>query len=93
MDPDNIPFNPLIVRPTNLWKTQVLVNQLCGSPFCGKFDYVMLICPTFSHNKTLSLFAKRDPWLEVIIYKQHQVEFWLKVASCFCKGTHTHCTQ
>ena len=52
MDPDNIPFNALIVGPSNSGKTQFLMNQLCGA-FCGKFDYVVLICPTFEDNRTL----------------------------------------
>jgi len=37
MDPGNIPFNALIVGPTNSSKTQFLVNQLC-SPFCFLSD-------------------------------------------------------
>ena len=51
MDPGNIPFNTLIVGPTNSGKTQFLVNQLCG-PFNGKFNYIVLICPTFAYNRT-----------------------------------------
>ena len=49
MDPGKIPFNALIVGPTNSGKTQFLVKQLCG-PFNGKFDYIVLICPTFAYN-------------------------------------------
>ena len=78
----------LIVGPTNSGKTQFLVNQLCG-PFNGKFDYIMLICPTFEYNRTLQRFGESDPQLEVIICEQHQVKLWLKVASSFFEGTNT----
>ena len=86
MDSGNNPFNALIVGPTNSGKTQCLVNQLCG-PFNGKFDYVVLICPTFAYNRTLYRFAERDPRMNFIICKQ--VEIWLKLFSCSFQGTNT----
>ena len=88
MDPSKLPFNALIVGPTNSGKTQYLVNQLQGS-FRGKFDYIVLICPTFAHNKTLFRFAERDPRLFVFICEQHHVEAWLKLASGLFEGTNT----
>ena len=88
MDPGNIPCNALIVGPTNSGKTQFLVNQLCG-PFKGKFDYIVLICPTFAFNKTLYRFGERDPRLYVIICEQHQVEILLKLASFAFEGENT----
>ena len=88
MDHGNIPFNALIVGPTNSGKTQFLVSQLCG-PFNGKFDYIVLICPTFAYNRTLYRFGERDPRLYVIICEQHQVEIWLKLASFAFEGLKT----
>ena len=88
MDPGNIPFNALIVGPTNSGKTQFLVNQIHG-PFRGKFDYIVLICPTFAYNRTLYRFGERDPRLYVIICQQHHVEAWLKAASFAFEGTNT----
>ena len=64
------------------------MNQLSG-PFRGKFDYILLICPTFAHNRTLYRFAEKDPRLGVIICKQHQVETWLKLASFAFEGDNT----
>ena len=88
MDPGNIPSNALIVGPTNSGKTQFLVNQLCG-PFNGKFDHIVLICPTFAYDRTLYRFGERDLRLYVLICEQHQVEIWLKLASFAFEGTNT----
>ena len=88
MDPGNIPFNALIVGPTKSGKTRFLVNQLCR-PFCGKFNYVTLICPMFAYNKRLLCFTERDPRLFVIICEQHGVEFWLKGIRMYFQGVNT----
>ena len=88
MDPSNIPFNALIVGPTNSGKTKYLVDQIYG-PFRGKFDYIVLICPTFAYNKTYHRIGENDPRMFVIICKQHEVESWLKLVSHLFEGTNT----
>jgi len=88
MDPQNLPFNALIVGLTNSGKTRFFVNQPCGA-FRGWFDYIVLICPSFAHNRTLYRFAERDPRMYVIIFEQHHVEFFLKLASFSFEGTKT----
>ena len=60
MDPNNIPFNALIVGTTNSGKTKYVVDEL-RRPFLGKFDYIVLICPTFVYNKTYDGFVDKDP--------------------------------
>ena len=64
------------------------MNQLCGS-FNGRFDYVVLICPTFAYNRTLYRFAERDQCMYVIMCELHQVEEWLKVAIFSFQGANT----
>ena len=86
MDPNNIPFNALIVGPTNSGKTRFLVDQIYG-PFRGKFDYIVLICTTFAHNNTLHRIGENYPRMFVIICVQHEVEAWLKLVSMLFEGT------
>lgn len=79
MDPGNIPLNVLVVRPMNLGKLRFVVDQLYG-PVRGKFDYIVLICPTFVHKKIFERISKKDLHKFVMICEQHEVEMWLMVA-------------
>ena len=88
MDAGKIPFSAIIVGLITSGKTQFLVNLICG-PFNGKFDYIVLICPTIAYNRTLYHFGERDPRLYVIICEQHQVEAGLKFSSFAFEGTNT----
>ena len=88
MDPRKLPFNAPIVGPTNSGKTQYLVNQLRG-PFRGKFDYIVLFCPTFVKNKTYDHFVDKESHIFVIVCMQHDIESWLKLASYFFEKTNT----
>ena len=50
------------------------------------FDYIVSVCPTFAHNKTLHRFGPR---MFVIVCAQHEVEIWLKIVSWVFEGTKT----
>ena len=53
------PFHCIITGPTNCGKTRFLVDQLRGA-FRYVFEYIVLICPTYVHNKTYQGFAHGD---------------------------------
>ena len=88
MDPSKIPFNSLIVGPTDSGKSRVVVDQIY-CPFRGKFDYIVLICPTFAHNKTYDRIGENDPRMHVILCDQHEVEMWLKIVRWVFEGANT----
>ena len=52
-------FHCIITGPTNCGKTEYLVGKLRGS-FRRVFEYIILICPTYIHNKTYRGFARGD---------------------------------
>lgn len=85
MDPNNILFNALTVGPTNSGNTQFLVNKRRG-PFRCKSDYMVLICPTFVHNKTYDRFVDQDSRIFVIVFLQEEVELWLKLSGHFFRA-------
>ena len=58
-------------------------------PFRGKFDYIVLICPTFAHNKTYHQLSENDPRMDVIVCEQHDVEKWLKLMRWLSEGINT----
>ena len=70
MDPNNIPFDALTEGPTNSGKTHYLMHQM-QSPF---FDYMVLIFPTFVHNKTYDGFVDRYWRIFARNYPQEEVE-------------------
>jgi len=88
MDPSKIPFNALIVGPTNSGKSRFVLDQIYG-PFRFKFDYIGFICPTFAHNKTYHRIGENDPRMDVIVCEQHDVEKWLKLVRWISEGTNT----
>jgi hypothetical protein len=80
MNPENIPFNALIVGPTNSGKTQFLVDKL-SNEFRGKFDYVILLCPTFPFNVTYKGFGREDGDFFVLTPGQFEIDFYLRLVS------------
>ena len=88
MNPNNISFNALIVGPKNSGKSRFVVDQIYG-PFRGKLENIMLVCPTFVHNKTYFRIGENDPRIFVIICVRHDEEAWLKFVSLFFEGTNT----
>ena len=88
MDSSKLPFNVLIVGPTNSGKSRFVADQIYG-PFRSKSDYIVLFCPTFAHNKPYHRIGENDPRMFVIRCLQHKVENWLKLVNRFFEGTNT----
>ena len=83
------PFHCIITGPTNCGKTRFLVDQLRG-PFRYVFEYIVLICPTFFHNKTYRGFARGDPRFFVFCPNDlEEVEELLQACRTLFSGTNT----
>ena len=55
----------------------------------GKFDYIVLLSPTFIRNKTYVGFAENDRDLLILTPLQGQINNWLKIISLVYAGTNT----
>ena len=88
MAPQKINSTPSLSAQTNSGKTRFVMEQLFG-PFRCKFDYIVIIFPTFAHNKTLHGFGENDPRMFIIVCAQHEVEAWLNLVYMLFEGTNT----
>ena len=66
---EKIPFHCIITGPTNCGKTKYLIEQLRG-PFRKIFDYIVLICPTYSKIKPIIILPEE---ISVSMY-YHQMQ-------------------
>ena len=57
---DKVPFHTLVTGPSGCGKTEYLVDLLHGS-YRFVFEYIILICPTYSVNETYRGFGNNDP--------------------------------
>lgn len=71
--------------PTNSGKTKYLVDHLSR----GKFDYVILLCPTYAFNETYRGFADEDSDVFVLTPDQHHIDDWLRIVSFVFEGTNS----
>ena len=78
MNPEHIPCNAIIVGPTGCGKTQFVVKQLLG-PFRHKFDYIVLLCPTYVNNKTWSGIGVSDDDFFVDILDPNELSNHFKI--------------
>ena len=60
--------------------------KLLGNEFRFRFDFIILLCPTFIHNETGRDFAENDP---DFISKKDQIDDCLRWMRCALEGTKT----
>ena len=83
------PFNMMIVGMTNCGKTTYLLNFL-ETEYKNHFDYVFLICPTFTRNKTYRVWKYvDDPDFFTIACDHDEVERYLKYVTNFAEDTNS----
>jgi len=81
-------FKALIVGPTNSGETKYLV-EILNNEFRGKFDYVILLCPTYTFNRIYQGFAEDDRDFFMLSPNQDQIDDWLRIVSFVFEGTNS----
>ena len=83
------PFNMIIVGMTNFGKTDYLLKTL-EKDFKNHFDYILLVCPTLTWNKTYQGWKYiKDEDLIPIECEQDEVDKVLHIVSVIYRGTNT----
>ena len=83
------PFNMIICGMTNCGKTYYLL-QVIEKQFKNHFDYIILICPTFTWNKTyLEWKYMNDPDFISVECEQDNVDKILQLVQVVYKGTNS----
>ena len=83
------PFNMIIVGMTNCGKTHYLLKML-EKDFKNHFDYILLVCPTLTWNKTCQGWKYiKDEDLIPIECEQDEVDKVLHIVSAIYRGTNT----
>lgn len=68
--------------------TKYLV-EILSNEFRGKFDYMILLCPTYTFNRTYQGFAEDDRDFFMLSPNQDQIDDWLRIVSFVFEGTNS----
>ena len=89
MSVKDTPFNMIITGMTGCGKTYCLLNFI-EKNYVNHFDYIIIICPTFSWNKTYENWKYiNDPDIIIIECQQDYIDNMLRFASKIYRGTNS----
>ena len=89
MSVKDTPFNMIITGMTGCGKTYYLLNFI-EKNYKNHFDYIIIICPTFSWNKTYENWKYiNDPDIIIIECQQDYIDNMLRFASKIYRGTNS----
>ena len=89
MSVKDTPFNMIIAGMTGCGKTFYLLNFI-EKNYMNHFDYIIIICPTFSWNKTYENWKYiNDPDIIIIECQQDYINNMLRFVSKISQGTNS----